>query len=96
MDIKNNENIKNELIILNNLFISNNVSNYLNFLYEINDIEKYINNWFKLIRINITKLLKKQNNIIKEVIEDFNYSTEYPISESMIYNFDEYIKNNMK
>ena len=93
-DIKNNIDAYNELIILNNLLISNNVDRYLNFLYKINDINFYINSWFKLVKINVNKLLKKQDNVIKEVIEDINkgYSTEYPISESILLNYNEYLK----
>lgn len=92
--IKNNVDASNELIALNNLFITNNVDRYLNFLYKINNVDFYINNWFKLVKINVNKLLKKQDNVIKEVIEDINegYSTEYPISESTLLNYNEYLK----
>lgn len=84
---------------LNKELIRNNVDDFLDFLYEKN-IDKYIDNWFKIIKSNINKLLKKQNKIIKEVIEDINnlnnYSTEYPINEKTIFNFKEYLKDNLK
>ena len=71
---------------------------FLDFIYQKN-IDKYIDNWFKIIKSNIKKLLKKQDNIIKEVIEDIdklnNYSYEYPISEKEILNYNEYLNENL-
>jgi hypothetical protein len=77
----------------NNILIQNGVNHFLNFLNY--DTDKYIDNWFKIIKSNADKLLKKQKNIIKEVIEDFNYTTDYPIKESTILNYKNYIKNSL-
>jgi hypothetical protein len=83
----------------NKILIDNGVDEFLDFINEKN-IDKYIDNWFKIINSNIKKLLKKQDIIIKEVIEDIkkmdNYSTEYPISEKAILNHSEYLKENLK
>lgn len=83
----------------NEILIKNDVDNFLDFLYEVN-IDRYIENWFKIIKSNIKKLLKKQDNIIKEVIEDIdkmnNYTSEYPIDEKVILNYENYLKNNLK
>lgn len=82
----------------NEILIKNGVDDFLDFIYERN-IDKYIDNWFKIIKSNIKKLLKKQDNIIKEVIEDINklnnYTSEYPISEKIILNYTEYLKDNL-
>lgn len=81
----------------NEILIKNGVGDFIDFIYEENP-DKYIDNWFKIIKSNIRKLLKKQDNIIKEVIEDIdklnNYSSEYPISEKTILNYTEYLKEN--
>lgn len=83
----------------NEILIKNGVDNFLDFIYEKNT-DKYIDNWFKIIKSNIKKLLKKQDNIIREVIEDINklnnYSSEYPINEKIILNYTEYLKDNLK
>ena len=83
----------------NEILIKNGVDDFLDFIYEGN-IDRYIDNWFKIIKSNIKKLLKKQDNIIKEVIEDIdklnNYSSEYPISEKIILNYTEYLKDNLR
>ena len=83
----------------NEILIKNGVDDFLDFIYERN-IDRYIDNWFKIIKSNIKKLLKKQDNIIKEVIEDIdklnNYSSEYPISEKIILNYTEYLKDNLR
>jgi hypothetical protein len=83
----------------NKILINNGVDDFLDFIYEIN-VDKYIDNWFKIIKSNIKKLLKKQDNIIKDVIEDINkldnYSSEYPITENIILNYTEYLKENLK
>ena len=93
MDSKNNE---KELITLNTLLMNENVQDFFPFILKIDDIDVYINNWMKIIKNNAKKLIKKQDNIIKEVIEDLNYSTKYDISESTIMNYNEYIKENLK
>jgi gas vesicle protein len=80
----------------NEILIKNKVNDFLDFINEKNT-DKYIDCWFKIIKSNIKKLLKKQDNIIKEVIEDFNnYSTEYKIDEKSIINYTEYLKENLK
>jgi hypothetical protein len=83
----------------NKILINNGVDDFLDFIYERN-VDKYIDNWFKIIKSNIKKLLKKQDNIIKELIEDINkldnYSSEYPITENIILNYTEYLKENLK
>jgi len=83
----------------NKILTNNGVDDFLDFIYE-RDVDKYIDNWFKIIKSNIKKLLKKQDNIIKEVIEDINksdnYSSEYPITENIILNYTEYLKENLK
>lgn len=92
-DLSNNT---QELYLLNNYFIDENVQDFFPFILKIDDIDVYINNWMKIIKNNAKKLIKKQDNIIKEVIEDLNYSTKYDISESTIMNYNEYIKENLK
>lgn len=83
----------------NEILIKNGIDDFLDFIYERN-IDRYIDNWFKIIKSNIKKLLKKQDNIIKEVIEDINklnnHTSEYPISEKIILNYTEYLKDNLK
>ena len=83
----------------NKILTNNGVDDFLDFIYE-RDVDKYIDNWFKIIKSNIKKLLKKQDNIIKEVIEDINkldnYSSEYPITENIISNYTEYLKENLE
>ena len=83
----------------NKILANNGVDDFLDFIYERN-VDKYIDNWFKIIKSNIKKLLKKQDNIIKEVIEDINkldnYSSEYPITENIILIYTEYLKENLK
>jgi len=83
----------------NKILTNNGVDDFLDFIYE-RDVDKYIDNWFKIIKSNIKKLLKKQDNIIKEVIEDINkldnYSSEYPITENIILIYTEYLKENLK
>jgi len=83
----------------NEILIKNGVDYFLDFIHEKN-IDKYINNWFKIINSNIKKLLNKQDNIIKEVIEDIdklnNYTSEYPMTEKSILNYIEYLKENLK
>ena len=83
----------------NKILANNGVDDFLDFIYERN-VDKYIDNWFKIIKSNIKKLLKKQDIIIKEVIEDINkldnYSSEYPITENIILNYTEYLKENLK
>jgi len=94
-DIKSNNIDFNEF---NKILLSNNVGDFLDFLNQ-KDLDKYIDNWFKIITSNIKKLLRKQNNIIKEVIEDIdkfnNYSSEYPVSEKAILNYNDYLKENL-
>jgi hypothetical protein len=96
LDIKLNNIDFNEF---NQILIKNGADSFLDFIGEKN-IDKYIDNWFKIIKSSIKKLLRKQNSIIKEVIEDIdtmnNYSTEYPISERTILNYNEYLKENLK
>ena len=83
----------------NKILANNGVDDFLDFIYERN-VDKYIDNWFKIIKSNIKKLLKKQDIIIKEVIEDINKldnnSSEYPITENIILNYTEYLKENLK
>lgn len=97
IDVESNSNVKDELKALNDLFIINNANKFLNFIHTIDNTELYIKNWFKLVKINITKLLKKQVNIIDEVIEDINsqnsYSSYDNIIESTIQSYNEYLKN---
>jgi hypothetical protein len=85
---------------LNVILIKNGVDKFLDFLNKKISVEKYIDNWFKIIMSNIKKILKKQENIIKEVIDDINklknYSTEYPLNEKVILNYNEYLKDNIK
>ena len=96
---------KNDLILnnidfkeFNDILIKNGVGDFLDFINEKN-INKYINSWFKIIKSNIEKLLKKQSNIIKEVIEDIdkmnNYSSDYPVNEKIILNYNDYLKDNL-
>jgi hypothetical protein len=51
-------------------------------------------------KIKIGLDLKKQENIIKEVIEDIdklnNYSTEYPLSEKVVLTYNDYLNENRK
>lgn len=85
-----------ELQELNDIFIKHNVNDFFPFINNIEPIEKYIKNWFKIITSNVKKLLKKQENIIKEVIEDINdinnYSSDDKITESNILNYNKYLQ----
>jgi hypothetical protein len=84
----------------NEILIKNNVGEFLDFINKKISIEKYIDYWYKIIISNVKKLLKKQDNIIKEAIEDINdsnnYSTEFPLDEKVILNYNEYLKENLK
>lgn len=84
----------------NQILLKNGVGDFLNFIYKKTTTDKYIDNWFKIINSNINKLLNKQDNIIKEVIEDIdklnNYSSEYPLNERTILNYNEYLNENTK
>jgi hypothetical protein len=84
----------------NSILLKNGVGSFLDFLNKEISIEKYIDNWFKIIISNIKKIFKKQENIIKEVIEDIdrlnNYTSEYPLSEKNILRYNEYLKENLK
>jgi hypothetical protein len=86
-----------DFIEFNEILLKNGVGEFLDFLNK--PIEKYIDCWFKIILSNIRKLLKKQNNVIKEVIEDIskldNYTSEYPLSEKVILNYNEYLNENI-
>jgi hypothetical protein len=88
-----------DFIEFNEILLKNRVGDFLDFLNNKTSIEKYINSWFKIIRSNIKKLLKKQENIINEVIEDIdnlnNYTTDYPLSEKIILNYNNYLKENL-
>lgn len=97
---KNDVKLNNiDFIEFNEILIKNKVNYFLDFIYESN-IDRYIDNWFKIINSNIKKLLKKQDNIIKEVIEDNNkldnYTSEYPLTEKIILNYTEYLKDNLR
>lgn len=89
---------KINFIKFNEILIKNGVGDFLDFINEGN-IDRYIDNWFKIIKSNIKKLLNKQDNIIREVIEDIdklnNYTSEYPITEKSILNYMEYLKENL-
>jgi len=82
----------------NGVLIKNGVDKFLDFLNKKTSIDKYIDSWFKIILSNIKHILKKQENIIKEVIEDIdklnNYSTEYPLNEKVILTYNNYLREN--
>jgi hypothetical protein len=94
--ISNNLNFKE----FNDILFKNNVDEFLEFINIKISTDKYIDCWFKIIFSNVKKLLKKQDKIIKEVIEDINklnnYSTEYPVDEKNILNYDRYLIENLK
>ncbi len=85
---------------LNYILIKNGVDNFLDFISIKISTEKYIDCWFKIIFSNTKKLLKKQEDIIKEVIEDINklnnYSSEYPLNENIILKYNDYLNENIK
>jgi len=85
---------------LNDILIENGVDEFLDFVKNKKNNDNYIDSWFKIIFSNSKKLLDKQDKIIKEVIEDIkendNYSSHFPISESNILNYNEYINENKK
>jgi len=89
-----------ELDKFNKILISEHVEEFLPFILNINNTDKYIKCWLKIIFSNAKKLLNKQEKIIKEVIEDINnlnnYSTEFKITESQVMNFKNYLKENSK
>lgn len=80
----------------NSILNKNEVDTFLDFINEKN-IEKYIDSWFKIIKSNIKKLLKKQENIINEVIEDFNNynNPPYEINEKSILLYYQYLNENI-
>lgn len=84
----------------NDILIKNGVDKFLDFVKNKKDDIRYIDSWFRIIKSNIKKLLSKQENIVKEVIEDIdalnNYSTEYNVSESTILSYNEYLKIGLK
>jgi hypothetical protein len=84
----------------NSILLKNDVHKFLDFLNKKISVEKYIDSWFKIIISNIKKILRKQENIIKEVIKDIdklnNYSTEYPLNEKVLLNYNEYLKENIR
>jgi len=84
----------------NNLLLKNGVGSFLDFINYKIESDKYIDYWFKIIISNINKLLKKQDQIINEVIEDINkfnnYTTEYPLNEEILLNFQDYLNKNLK
>jgi len=84
----------------NSILLKNDVHKFLDFLNKKISVEKYIDSWFKIIISNIKKMLRKQENIIKEVIKDIdklnNYSTEYPLNEKVLLNYNEYLKENIR
>jgi hypothetical protein len=96
-DIKNNSINFEEF---NNILLRNDVGNFLDFINYNLSTDKYIDCWFKIIYSNIKKLLEKQTNIIKEVIEDINklnnYSSEYPVNEKVVLNYIQYLNDNIK
>ena len=79
----------------NNILIKNNVGDFLDFVKNKREDDLYIDRWVKVIKSNISKLLSKQDNIIKEFIEDQNYSTDLPLSENLIMGYKEYLKENL-
>jgi hypothetical protein len=84
-----------ELKFFNQKLIDNDVFNFYTFLLKIDNVPFYIRSWMKIIKNNSKKVIKKQDNIIKEVIEDQNYSTEFTVSENSILNYKEYLKENL-
>lgn len=93
LDINNNH--KDELIKFNNILIKNQVQIFFPFILKVENTEYYIKKWYKIFVSNTKKLFKKQDTIIKEVIEDIEYlstySTKSPINEEFILNYDKYI-----
>ncbi len=96
--------INNEIHLdeFNNILIKNGIGDFgdfIDFVRNKKSDDRYIDSWFKIIKSNINKLLAKQDNIIKEVIEDINqmnnYTSEYPIKENTILNFNEYLNENI-
>ena len=83
----------------NSILLKNGVGNFLDFINKDVSVEKYVDYWFKIIKSNINKLLKKQEIVIKEVIEDINnlenYSTEYPLNEKTLLTYYEYLNENL-
>jgi len=83
----------------NKVLLKNGVGDFLDFINKEISIDKYIDSWFKIILSNINKFLKKQENIVKEVIEDLDnldkFSSEYPLSEKNVLDYNEYLKENL-
>lgn len=93
-----------ELKIFNDLCIKEGVNKFYKFIKEITTKENKdndIKHWVKLVQNNISKLLKKQNRLILEVIKDIeyfennSYTTDYKIDESTILNYKEYLNSNL-
>ena len=82
-----------ELEELNFILLTKKVYNNYVFLFDINDISKYIKNWFDIFNLKIKKYLLKQEKLINEVIEDIklmeNYSSDVGIDNkpNNFYNF---------
>jgi len=85
-----------ELKYFNQKLIDNGVFNFFSFILKIDNIPFYIKSWMWIIKNNSKKVIKKQDNIIKEVIENQNYSTEFPVSEKLVLSYKEYLKENLK
>jgi hypothetical protein len=82
-DFSVNKGAFDELVTFNQILISNGVGEFYKFVSDFEsdkDLKKYIESWFYIIKKNSHRLLDRQENIIKEVIEDLitfeNYSTE--------------------
>jgi len=98
-DIDNITECEIELNQLNKILLENGVDEFYDFIRG-SDYKAWIKKWFKIMKNNCRKLIKKQENIIKEVVEDINdinnYSTEYKVDESTILNYNEYLNKYLK
>ena len=90
-DIIKSVETKKELEELNFILLTKKVYNNYRFLFDINDISKYIKNWFDIFNLKIKKYLLKQEKLINEVIEDIklmeNYSSDVGIDINKTNNF---------
>lgn len=75
---------------LNRILIKYDVDSFLFFVGNYDN--DYVKKWFDIIKSNAKKFLNKQDKIIKEVIEDLNYSSHNPTNENIITEFNNYVR----
>jgi len=74
-----------------NILLNQNVHLFFNFIIS-DDINFIIKKWMKIIKNNAKKLIIKQNNIIKEIIEDYSTGINTELNEKLKLRINKYIR----